>query len=339
MESHHPRPRPRSISVALLVTSIGFAASTAAVDIPQPQPGLYAPTALALLDYNHDLCAGIAETEITFWRSLSGDTEYQEERVRKRVTEVSLSDLAAGRAAADIIRDLLPRARSETDVETGASLRRLFDLDRELCDTVALPIGPREAFEEQVADILARVEREKEELGRLLVVPDADLAEMLEPYLKPIQLAGFEAEAEYLEYLEAQKPKPRGPSHRDYMRGWHQKYAVAVQPTKVALRDYFTARQKNDFKTMAKACRTISSEVIPLLKQRELFLIPMPQLPASKGYKYVEFEALLEAYKELRAMASDCSSGRSRETLEHLNAMQGKLAESAQFLQKFELAP
>lgn len=309
-----------------------------AIEIPEPEDGYWAPSALALLDHHRQLCDGIADKVVAHWQPL-GDAEGVERKIQDWVTDHSLSDLAAGREAGDIIGGLLPRARAETDTETAAALERLHELTNELCDTVALPLGPLEAFDGQISDLLGKIDREEDELGRLLVVPDDVLEQALAPYLKPIQLAAFEAEAEYLDYLESLRPEPEGPTHRDLMVAWHQRYTTASQPTKNALRDYLVARQDNDVRGMAAACREISSEVIPLLKRDILFEIPIPQLPASKGYKMELFDSLYQGYRQIRNIATHCLAGRSRETVEALQAMQEELGEAANYLSKFSLQP
>ena len=325
--------------ISILLCGLLWSPPAQAIEIPEPEPGFYAPTALALLNYNRRVCDDIAGRVAERWHQFPEGTAETERRIQEWVTESSLSDLAAGRAASDIVRDLLPQARSETDAETAGSLGRLHELETELCDTVALPLGPLEDFERRVDGLLERIQREEEELGRLLVVPEDILAKSLEPYLRPIQLAAFEAEAEYRDYLESLRPKPQGPTHQDLMVEWHRRYAAAAQPTKNALRDYLVARNANDTREMAKACREISAAVIPFLKQDDYFRIPVPQLPASKGYKWVVLESLQRAYKEMRELAINCSAGRSRETVEHLQAMQEQLAEAAGYLARFSLQP
>ena len=330
--------RSTALFALLLLVVLGIPTGSSALDVPEPEKGYWAPTALALLEYHRRLCDGIAGRVVAHWRGL-GERDDAEQRAQDWVTEESLSDLVAGRAASDIIRTLLPEARAETDAETAASLERLHELENELCDTVALPLGPLEDFDHRVTDLLEKMDREKEELGRLLVVPDEVLSQALEPYLKSIQLAAFEAESEYLDYLESLRPQPVGPSHQDLMMAWHRRYTAATQGTKDALKDYLIARQSNDVQGMAGACREISAEVIPLLREESLFDIPVPQRPASKGYKMLRLGSLYQAYREIRNVATHCLAGRSRETVEALQAMQKELGESAAYLAKFSLQP
>jgi hypothetical protein len=309
-------------------------------EVPPPPPGRAAHATLALLHYNRDVCDGIAGKVVGHWRGLDGSPEAQEEAVRDLVTDRDLlSQLAAGRAAGDIVRDLLPRTREEAGSETGATLERLSGLVKELCDTVALPTAPREGFEERVADLLDRIEREEGELGRLLVVPEAELEKALEPYLTPIQIAGFEAENEYLDYLESQKEKPQAPTLTELMHRWHREYSREVLPTKQALGKYLKARQANDSRGMAGACKEILEAVIPLLRDGEIFKIPTPLLPASRGVEMRTLPPLHKAYQEIRDMAIACRNGRTREVIVHLEEMQRQLRAAAGHLGEHGLAP
>lgn len=311
-------------------------------DIPYPDPaaGTYAPTALALLGYNKTICDGIAGDVLSYWRSLGASQADELGKVQNRLLqEDSLSDLAAGRFASDIIRSLLPRARRETDSETGAALERLYELETQLCDTVAFPNVPIDTFADTVQQLLDQIEREEEELGRLLVVPDTQLQSFLEPFLQPIQLAGFEAQNEYLDYLEGLKPKPKKITVQELMVQWHGNYSKAVEPTKLALGRYIKARQENDFRGMSTACREILAEVIPLLRRREVFSPPKQQIPLDRGIQPEFYSPLFEAYNSMRDMATHCAAGRSREVIESLTEMQEKLQVSATYLSKYSVRP
>ena len=325
--------------LGLLGSVLATAATAKEIDVPTPQPGMWAPTALALLGYNKSICDGIAGRVLGHWNTLSGSPEERIASVQNRLLEDSLADLAAGRSASDIIRSFLDQARRETDSETGASLERLYELEKSLCDTVASPSDPLPEFEARLQRLLDQIEREEEELGRLLVVPDDQLRILLEPYLQPIQLAGFEAQNDYLDYLETLKPKPVEVTVQDKMVQWHRAYSHAVEPTKLALGRYLRARKDNDVRTMATACRDILKEVIPLLRRKEVFSPPKQMLPKSRGIQPQLLPPLRDAYSSLRTMATHCAAGRSREVVESLNEMQKNLQTSAAYLKPYAVTP
>lgn len=333
------RWRHRSATGCLVLVSWLIAAEAhAAEPIPRPEPGDWAVSTLALLEFNRELCDRLAGQVIEKWRALGGEAEHQSS-VRQYVMDKALPDMAESRAAADIVDQFLPTAREEAGAETGSSLERLQEMGKDLCDLVALPRAPLESFEAQVLEILERIEREREELGRLLLVPTEELEATLRPYLNPIRLAGFEAQNEYLDYLESQKEPERLPTHLELMQSWHQRYTRGARPVKEALAHYFQARRDNDNREMSKACRDLSSAVVTMLRQEDLFKIPTPQKPISKGYLQVTLEPLLDAYKAMRNMANECSAGKSREVVDELNTMQRKLEESSVVLDVFGLKP
>ncbi|MEM9594458.1 MAG: hypothetical protein AAGD06_09350 [Acidobacteriota bacterium] len=322
---------------------IGGDASAAYVEAPDPPEGRWAATTLALLHHQKDLCDSIAGQVIGHWQgfgagtaqqgSADGDAaslEGQEKAIRDYVLDTQLSDLAASRATADIIDRFLPRSRSETSGETSSALERLFGLEKSLCDTVALPTAPIEDFRSRIADILDRIERENEELGRLLVVPDEDLEAALEPYLMPIQLAGISAEGEYLEYLESIRPKPKGPSTAERMAAWHrQVYGPAVAPSKTAFGGYLKARRANDGRALGRHCRDLSRATIALLRRPEVFEAPDEKVRAP----------LQQAYVEMRGLATHCTAGRYREVQEHFEDLQRNLSTAAERLSLYNLRP
>ncbi len=299
-------------------------------EVPEPSRGQWASTTLALLKYNRDLCDGIAGKVMQKWSTLGGTPEQQEQQVREFVVHEKLSDMAAGRATADIIHRFLKRAREEVGTETAAALERLEQEITTLCNTVALPSAPRESFEQALDEVLGRIEREEGELGRLLVVPDEVLEAVLEPYLIPIRMVGLDAEGEFLDYLESLRPPPRQPTAQELMDAWHsRRYSPAVRTTKVALGKYIRGRQGNDFRAQATACREISAAVIQLLRHEDVFKSPDPAV----------FEPLRRAFIELRLMASQCTAGRSREVEEHYQEMQKHLGRAAGVLGKYSLSP
>ncbi len=298
-------------------------------EVPPPARGQAAQTTLALLNYNRELCDGIAGRLVAHWAGLGSSPEAQVEKLRQRVVDRELSNLASARAAADLVETFLPQVREEADSETGGFLERLHRLEVELCDTVAFPDGTKPAFEAGLAKILDQIEGEEGELGRLLVVPEDVLERALAPYLGQLQLAGVEAEGEYLDYLEGLKPPPKLPTTQDLMNAWHRHYAPAVVPTKQALGKYLQGRRANDATQIRTACREILAVVIPLLRRDNVFEAPVPKVGPS----------LRRAFFELKAMASECTAGRSRETEAHYREMQSRLGVAAGLLAEYSLRP
>jgi hypothetical protein len=306
------------------------AAQDGGVAAPLPPAGKAAATVLALLTYNREQCDGIAGKLVAHWQGLSTSPAAQLETMRQRVVDVELSTLASARAASDLVGRLLSRVRQEeARSDAGDSLGRLHALIIELCDTVAFPSGPREAFESEVATVLDRIEREEAELGRLLVVPEAELKSALEPYLGYVQLAGVEAEGEYRDHLDSLKPPPKQPTFQELMEAWHRGYAQAVIPTKQALGRYLRGRHDNDSSMIRTSCREILAAVIPLLRNERAFEAPLPAV----------VKPLRRAFKELQSMASECTAGRSREMEDHYREMQIQLADAAGQLAEFSLKP
>ncbi len=319
---------------AVLATILGLAAilalpAAAGDAVPPPPAGKAAQTALALLNYNRELCDGIAGRLVAHWGKLGSSPQAQLETLRQRVVNRELSSLASARAAADLVEGFLPRIKDEAEGETFAFLERIHRLEIELCDTVAFPDGSREEFETELAKILDRIEGEEAELGRLLVVPEDQLGSARAPYLGHLLKAGVEAEGEYLDHLESLKPPPELPTLQDLMNAWHQQYAPAVVPTKQALGKYLAGRRANDPKLIRTACREISAAVIPLLRNHRVFEAPAPKVGP----------ALRRAFWELKSMASQCSAGRSRETETHYLEMQTELSQAAGLLAEFSLKP
>lgn len=309
-----------------------------ALEFEEPEKGRRASTVLALVNYNRDLCDGLAQRTLRHWRRMGGGAESRG-RVRK-LLDGEAAVVARGRVASDIVRALLPGAQVEVGAETGSSLARLHEMVRELCDVVVgLPVGSAEDLQARLDEIFEDLEREEEELGRLLVVPEDELEAAQQPYWKPINLAGVEAENEYLDLQDSLRRPPPQRTHRERMEEWHERYIAAVRPTREALGKYIVARQKNDFRTMSKACREISTQVLPLLRKEEIFKVPMPRVPASKGWQNSLLPSLRDSYKAMRDMAIDCTAGRSREVQKHLGEMQKQLAGAASFLAQFSLKP
>ncbi|MCP3960175.1 MAG: hypothetical protein GY719_20210 [bacterium] len=298
-------------------------------DVPDPTDGKWALTTLALLEYNRELCDGIAGKVLAYWSGLSAGPDAQLDSVRRYVVDRELSNLAIGRAASDLVYDFLPDVAAEAGSETGSTLTRLYGLQVQLCDSVAYPKSGRDEFEAEVRRLLDRIEREGAELGRLLVAPEDVLDDALLPYLGHVQMAGVEAEGEYRDYLESLKPPPALPTLQDLMQAWHRSYARAVGPTKQALARYLQGRQKNDGPLIRTACRELSAAVIPLLRNERVF-----EAPADGVH-----EPLQRAFVEIKLLASECSAGRSREMETHYGAMQQQLGAASRVLAEFSLRP
>ncbi|MEM7357327.1 MAG: hypothetical protein AAF657_41310 [Acidobacteriota bacterium] len=317
------RAFPRIVLLACLLTGPTIRAQGA-----EPAAGEAAAAALALLEYNRELCDGIAGKVMAFWRGLNGSQEAELAGVQDFVVQRELSSLAQGREAADIIDSLLPRVKV-ADAQVGAALERLQALEVELCDTVAFPNSSRQAFEDEIVRMLDRIEREEAELGQRLVISDAAKQSALSPYLAKIQLAGVEAEGEYRDYLESLKPPPRLPTPQELMEAWHKVYAQAVRPTKQALAKYLKGRRANDTTQIRTACREITAVVIPLLRRDDVFNAPVSKIN----------KPLYQAFVEIRSMASQCVAGRSREVEQHYSEMQAQLATASSTLAEFSLRP
>ena len=177
---------------------------------------------------------------------------------------------------------------------------------------------------------LVAFEIEQAELGRLLVVPTEAEEAALEPYLLPIQIAGIEAEGEYLAYLESLRPKEREPTIQERMAAWHRAiYTPAVTPAKKAFGAYLSARQKKDPRGMSRACREISSTVSVLLRSKEAFDSPDPRLA----------EPLRRIYVAMRQMSKECSAGRAREIEARFTELQAKLQDAGKQMARYRLRP
>lgn len=298
-------------------------------DVPEPATGHWAETILSLLHYNREVCDSIAGKVVNYWGSLAASPEAELEAVRQFVVDRELSNLASGRAASDIVEGFLPGVQEEANQETVAALKRLHEMEIELCDTVAFPNASRQAFEGELQQILDKIEREEAELGRLLVVPPKVLESAIGPYLGRIQIAGVEAEGEYRDYLDSLKPPPTLPTRQDLMEAWHRRYTPAVRPAKEALGRYLTGRRTNDSQLIRSACREILGAVIPLLRNDRIFHAPEETV----------YKPLQRAFFELQKMAGECSAGRSREMETHYRAMQQQLAAASQVLAEFSLKP
>lgn len=324
------RPSAAALAAAVLAL-LGLAAAPLAADPPAPARDQMVPTAMSLIRFKRSGCDRIAGRVLDHWSKLGGSVEDQEERVRDYVLKSELSDLAASRAAADILAKLLPRVKSEVSGEAHGSMTRLDGAVTSLCDTVALPTGPLEAFRSKLSEILGKIDREETELGRLVVIPSsAALEAAIEPYLETIQLAGLAAESEYQQYLESLRPKARKATFNDLMRAWHtQVYLPAVTPSKAAWGKYLAARTKLDSRGMSAACRELSQALVPLLRDPSVFKSPEPKLE----------EPLRQIYVQLRVVAGHCTSGNAGQLNRAWADLDGKLKAASEALQRYGLQP
>ena len=299
--------------------------------MPNPPSGEAATTVLSLIRFKHRGCDQIAGRVVDHWLKYGGANEEQEEKARDYVLKSELSDLAASRAAADIVAKLMPRLKTEVSGETYGTMERLDTAVTSLCNTVALPTGPLSAFRQRLGDVLALIEREETELGRLVTIPSAtSLETAIEPYLEAIQLAGIAAESEYQQYLESLRPKKAKETFKDQMVAWHrQVYLPAVTPAKTAWGKYLQAREKLDSRGMNAACRELSQALIPLLRDPAPFKSPDPKLE----------EPLRLAYVDLRAMATSCTAGDSGQLNRRWADFNGRLQNLSQTLQRYGIQP
>ncbi|MEM6455726.1 MAG: hypothetical protein AAF772_11575 [Acidobacteriota bacterium] len=326
------------------------------VDAPDPDPGLWAPTTLSLLDYNRRQCEGIAQRLVVHWHqaiqqhnasSLASPTSpatppsaepagpltaEQEERIaRDYVLHNTVSDLAAARTAADLINEFMPNARREIGTETVASMQRLFDVQTKLCDLIAAPTGTLIPFQTQVDVLLSRIDTEEGELGRLLVVDDSRLESLLAPYLVPIRSAGVSAEGELRAYLASLVPPPKEPTIGEKLAVWHNYYSGAARPTKEALGRLLRARNAGDTRTLRQACRDLASSVVILLDDRSALRGAPPEVPIG--------DSLQRAYMNLRSVATACNAGRFREVDKHMTTAQQYLTLAARHMRPYQLNP
>lgn len=326
-------PPSRLAVLALGALAAGLSPSALAETPPPPPARGEAPvTTLSLLYHQRETCDTISGEVIGYWRDLAGDPSAQEATVRDFVLERQISDLAASRAAADLVERFMPRAQQEaTSSETASSLRRLAGLARELCDAVALPTGPLDRFEAKIRDLLDRIEVEQKELGRLLVVPeDARVEAALQPYLGYIQIRGLQAQAEYLVYLESIREVPTGPTMTQRMQEWSRDvYSPAVAPAKRAFAAYLEARKARDASAMLQTCRQLTSPVIRLLRDDATFSPPDPRVA----------EPIRAIYEAMRGLGPHCTTGREQEVQEQLATIQKRLREASQALERYGIRP
>lgn len=298
----------------------------AAIPTPEPEEGQWARSTLALLHYNRNLCQGIADQVLGRWRQLPADAEQQ---IRDFVLNRAGTDLAAARATSDLIRKFERGTRAESGAIVSGSLRKLYDLQIELCDTVAFPRAPRSSFEGTLQDLNQRISLEEEELGLHLLTEPGQLEALLEDFLLPIQMASIEAEGEYVDYIDSITPKPKPPTATERMHVWYKTYAPAVAPAKNALGQFLRGRQASNSAVIMESCRSLSVEVLKVLAQPNLFRSIDPTVNRS----------LQRAYEELKLLAGQCVAGRFDQVDQHMAKVQRYLRQAAVTLKKYELRP
>jgi hypothetical protein len=245
------------------------------------------------------------------------------------VLHQGMSSLASARASGDLVRSFMGGAKREAGFEVGASLQRLHTLLSSLCDAVALPQAPRQSFESHLLDLSQRIALEEDQLGRLMVIDENVLAAAVEPYLTHIQLAGVQAEGEFLDYLESLRKEPEPPTLTELMTRWHHGYVQSVKPTKDALRRFLRSRHQGNVQDIGQACRALTGTVGPLLDDGNLSPSPDPVVN-----KY-----LRDAYTSIRRAAAECGRGRFDQVDKHLSAMQKELQVAARRMAPHGLRP
>lgn len=311
--------------------SVRLAANSEA-ELPIPASGKEAVTILALVDYQFDGCDRLSDAIITRWQRMAGSPEHQEQRIRDWILQSHTSEMAGYRKAGDLAEQLLDRIQTRVRGEARSSLRRMADHTRRLCDLSAVPVAPFESFQLDVVETAEKIEREVRELGRLVLSDQRRMSEAIAPYLPTIQTAAVQAEGEFLDFLESEKPKkPEGPTLEQLVQHWyHEVYLPVVIPSKKALRDYLRARDARA-RAVGTSCRDLSRAVIPVLRDGD-------RIFGSSPIREVE-EPLRKAYVALQAMAADCSAGRIQRAQQHLDEATLRLRAAAAYLQPFGVSP
>ena len=326
-----PWYRCLAVSGSLVLGLVGPLAAQSSV--PDPVAGEWAVTTLSLLRHSHDRCDGISGRLLYFWRGIGGSQHAQQQALDEYVMRRTSSDMSSARRALDIARGFLPRLSREVDPPTTAALEKLHQLENDLCNVVAQPTLPRDAFESRLGTAVDRIAEQEAVLGRLMVIPPQELEkrllESIKPYLKSIERAGVAAEREYRAYLDSLREAPKVPTLHDHMVDWHARYVQESGPTKQALARYLQSRQANDSGGIAKACKDLVGEVIPLLETSKALE------PPDAGAK----EPLLQVYLYIRRLAIACNAGRFGEVDQHWAKIQAWLDASRTVLAKYSLQP
>lgn len=321
------------LALAICLTGTVAVAQTArAESLPIPAAGKEAVTVLALIDYQFQGCELLSEGITTRWDRMAGSPEHQEQRIRDWILQSHTGEMASLRKAGDLAEELLDQVQPKIRREAGASLRRMAEHTGRLCDLVAVPVAPFESFQLETLETVEKIEREERELGRLVLSDEKRMAEAITPYLPTVQMAAVEAEGQYMDFLETEKPKePEGPTPAQLMQHWHDEiYAPATLPAKRALAAYLKAQRERN-RGVGSACRDLSRALIPILRDTSNVFATVPD-PAV-------IEPLRRAYAEMQALAVDCNAARVQRAQEHLDKTRFLLAEAAAVLAPYGIAP
>lgn len=303
--------------------------SPAGAAVPDPAPGLWARTSLALLGHGQTRCAEIGEGILRYWSTLSGSEERQRNALDLYVLERTTGDMASAREALDIARRFLAKTTQESDTDTAAALLQLFEASTQLCNAVAQPAPPRADFEAALVKLREEVGNAERLLSRLVAASPEDLSKDLQPYLPSMQIAAARAEEKNRRDLAVEPEKVTGPTLQERMEAWHQAYAQAVAPTKVALRHYLVARRASDGPAIQAACRELLTHVQEVLDRPEIFRAPEEEV----------VEPLHSAYRALRLLGGQCTSGRFDQVDEQYSRMTRFLRSAAEALAPYHLQP
>lgn len=325
----------RSSLVALAIClsgTVALAQSARAETLPLPAAGKEAVTVLGLLDYQFQGCEQLSRGISTRWDRMAGSPEHQEQRIRDWILQSHTGEMASYRKAGDLADDLLDEVQQKIRREAGASLRRMADHTGRLCDLVAVPVAPFESFQLETLEAVEKIERETRELGRLVLSDEERMAEAVAPYLPKIQMAAVQAEGQYQDFLDTEKPKePEGPTPAQLMQHWHREvYTPATLPSKRALGSYLRAQQERN-RSVGSACRDLSRALIPVLKDTSQVFSSAPDPKV--------VDPLRRAYAEMQALAVDCNAARLQRAQTHLNRTRGLLAEAAAVMAPYGIQP
>lgn len=305
--------------------------SAASAEATTTPPGDAPRAVLALLRHQAEACHQIAEDVGGRWSRMQGSEESREERIRDWIVERKTSEMASARKAGDLAEELLGSVHAEASAETVSALRRLARHASQLCDRAALPVAPLSSFRDGIVELVRQVERVERELGRLVLADEEALDAVLEPYLGAIHGAGVQAEGEYRDFVESERPADSGPTLKDRMHEWHRSvYLPAVIPAKRALAAYLKAESERGGRVGA-ACRDLTTAVLPVIRNhREIF----GSAPDSEVHQHLH-----RAYVSMQRMAIACSRGRVREAQEEMKNVRLRLRAAAAFLSPYGLTP
>lgn len=315
-----------ALAVLVLVSAPTAGAGPA---VPEPAPGRWARTSLALLGSGQMRCTEIGEGILRHWSSLSGSPEGQRDALDQYVLRETTPGMAAAREALDIARRFLAKTTQESDVDTASALLQLFEASTALCNTVAQPAPPRADFEATFAKLREDVAVAERQLSRLVAASPEDLSQDLGPYLPALRQAAVLAEEKNRRDLAIEPEQVAGPSLEDLMVAWHESYSQAVAPTKLALRHYLEARRANDGQGIQDSCRDLLTQVQDVLDHPQIFRAP------DEGVT----EPLQAVYRAMRLLGGQCTAGRFDQVDEQYSRMTRFLQDAAEVLAPYHLQP